>query len=83
MSHVLIRHKVGNYAKWKRAVQSCAGWRKASGEQSFQVFRMSSAPNDLTILCRWSSAAQARKFMTSAELRQRVRDVLGQRIEQH
>lgn len=74
MAYVLIRHKVANYAKWKKAVRACAAWRKAGGELSFQVFRASAAPNDLTVICRWASAERARKFVASAELRQRMRD---------
>jgi len=79
MAYVLLRHKVDNYAKWKRTVQACAEWRKTNGEASFQVFRSSASPNDLTVLCRWADAAQARKFIASPALRERMRDagVLG------
>jgi len=73
MSYVLIRHKVANYAKWKRVVQAATAWRKASGEKSFQVFRSSSAPNDLTIVCGWDSTARMQKFVESAELRERMK----------
>jgi quinol monooxygenase YgiN len=80
MSYVLIRHKVANYAKWKRVVHAAKAWRKASGEKSFQVFRSSSAPNDLTIVCSWDSIARMRKFLESAELRERMKQagVVGQ-----
>jgi heme-degrading monooxygenase HmoA len=74
MSYVLIRHKIANYAKWKQAVHACAAWRKASGELGFQVFRSAKAPNDLTVVCRWANSGQARKFVSSAELRQRMRE---------
>ncbi len=74
MSYVLIRHKVRDYAKWKRAVQTCAEWRKANGELNFQVLRSSSAPNDLTVVCRFGSSGHARKFVTSAALRERMRE---------
>ena len=73
MSYVLIRHKVANYAKWKRVVQAATAWRKASGEKGFQVFRSSSAPNDLTIVCGWDSTARMQKFVESAELRERMK----------
>jgi heme-degrading monooxygenase HmoA len=73
MSYVLIRHKVANYAKWKHVVQAATTWRKASGEKSFQVFRNSSAPNDLTIVCGWDSTARMRRFVESAELRERMK----------
>ena len=73
MTYVLISHKVADYAKWKKAVRACAAWRKASGELSFQVLRSAEVPNDLTILCGWDTAARARKFAASAELRERMR----------
>jgi hypothetical protein len=72
MSYVLLRHKVRDFAKWKKVVQAAAEWRKAGGEQSFEVFRSSAAANDLTILCRWSDAVKARKFIGSTELRERM-----------
>jgi len=73
MSYVLIRHEVANYAKWKRVVQAASAWRKTSGEKSFQVFRSSAAPNDLTVVCRWDSTARMRKFVESADLRERMK----------
>ena len=69
MPLVLIRHKVANYAKWKRAVRRFAKFRKVSGEKCFKVFRASNSPNDLTVLCRWSTPAKMKKFIKSAELR--------------
>lgn len=74
MSYVLIRHKVKDYAKWKRTVLACAEWRKAGGELSFQVLRSSTAPNDLAVLCRWADSDQARKFVASTALRERMRE---------
>ena len=73
MSYVLVRHKVANYAKWKRVVQAAKPGRKASGEKSFQVFRSSSAPNDLAVVCRWDSTARMRRFVESAEPRERMK----------
>ena len=72
MSYVLIRHKVANYAQWKRAVRAAAAWRRASGEVSMQVYRNSADPNDLTVVCAWANAGKMRKFMDSPELRERM-----------
>ena len=79
MTYILIHHKVADYAKWKRAVRAFAPVRKASGEKSFQVLRCAKAANDLTVICGWASAAQARKFIASPELRDAMRTggVLG------
>jgi len=73
MPLVSIRHKVANYAKWKRGVRNFARFRKASGEKCFKVFRSSSVPNDLTVLCSWSTSAKMKKFLKSAELRKAMK----------
>jgi heme-degrading monooxygenase HmoA len=74
MPAVLIRHTVADYAKWKRAVQSFGAFRKESGEQCFHSFRSSSSPNDLTVICTWSTPAKMRKFVKSAELRKAMKE---------
>jgi hypothetical protein len=74
MFYVMIRHKVANYAKWKRVVKSAAKWRKASGEKCFYVCRNSGNSNDLLVWCEWDTAARAKKFLKSAELRKRMKE---------
>lgn len=74
MSAVLIRHEVANYARWKRVVHAFRGFRKASGEKNFRVFRSSSSPNDLTVICGWATSARMRKFLKSAELRKAMKE---------
>jgi hypothetical protein len=73
MFFVMIRHKVANYAKWKRGVKAFAKFRKASGEKCFYVCRGSKSPNDLLVWCEWDTAARAKKFIKSAELRQAMK----------
>ena len=74
MFYVMVSHKVANYAKWKRVVESAAKWRKASGEKCFYVCRDSKNPNNLLVWCEWDSAARAKKFVKSAELRKRMKE---------
>jgi len=80
MAYVMISHKVASYAKWKRAVQAAAKWRKASGEKCFYVCRDNKKPNELMVWCEWDSAARMKKFVASAELRQAMENagVIGQ-----
>ncbi len=33
MPYIMIRHKVANYAQWKRGVKAFAQFRQASGEK--------------------------------------------------
>ena len=74
MPFVRIRHKIADYAKWKRVVHGAADFRRAGGELSFKVFRSSRDPNDVTVICEWDSAAKARKFVGSAGLRKRMKE---------
>jgi heme-degrading monooxygenase HmoA len=73
MPFVIIRHKVANYAKWKRAVNNFKKFRKASGEQCFHVLRCAKNPNDLTVCCGWDTNAHLKKFIKSSELRQAMK----------
>ena len=74
MPSILLRHKIVNYTKWKRAVRAATAFRKAGGELSFRAYRSSDDPNDVTVLCEWASAARARRFLGSAELRKRMKE---------
>ncbi len=69
MPYVMIRHKVADYAKWKRGVKTHAKWRKESGEKCFYVCRNSKTPNDLMVWCEWDITARMKKFVKSAALR--------------
>jgi heme-degrading monooxygenase HmoA len=74
MSYLMIRHKVANYGKWKRAVNAFKKFRKTSGEKSFYVCRGSKNPNDLIVFCGWDSASRMRNFVRSAELRRAMKE---------
>jgi quinol monooxygenase YgiN len=69
MASMLIQHRVKDFAVWKNVFDSSAGLRASSGELSSQVFRNASDPNQVTVLNRWSSLAEAQKFAQSPELR--------------
>jgi heme-degrading monooxygenase HmoA len=73
MPYVMIRHKVANYARWKRVVQSAAKWRKASGETCFYALRGARNPNDITVVCEWNTSARMKKFMASPDLRKAMK----------
>ena len=73
MPFVLIRHKVANYAKWKRAVKAFKPFRKGSGEKSFCVCRNAKIPNDVTVFCAWDTTARMKAFMKSPELRKAMK----------
>jgi heme-degrading monooxygenase HmoA len=65
---------VADYGKWKRVVNRKKNWRKQSGEKTFEVYRGSNNPNDLTVICTWDSSARMQKFIKSAELREAMQE---------
>ena len=80
MVHVIIRHKVSDYGKWKESFDAYLNTRLAAGETGFRVFQSAEDPRDVVVLLDWDSFDNARRFMGSAELRSRMQNagVLGE-----
>jgi len=72
MVHVLIRHKVADYNRWKEAFDSHLTARKRAGETGSHVYHNLDDPRDIFVLLHWQTVEEARKFMNSDELRQRM-----------
>lgn len=70
MMHVLVRHKVADYNRWKEAFDSHLNARKRAGETDCRVFHSTDEPHELVLLSDWNSLEEARKFMSSDELRE-------------
>ena len=68
MAGMLIQHKVKDFSAWKKVFDSVAGLRASSGELSTQIYHDASDPNDLTLVFKWDSVANAQKFAHSPEL---------------
>jgi quinol monooxygenase YgiN len=69
MVHVLVRHKVSDYNRWKEAFDSHLNTRKRAGETGFRLFHNEEDPRDITLLLDWETVEEARKFINSEELR--------------
>jgi quinol monooxygenase YgiN len=69
MMHVLVRHKVSDYNRWKDAFDSHLATRKRAGETGFRVFHGVDDPSEVVLLLDWQSTEEARKYMGSGELR--------------
>ena len=74
MVHVLIRHKVADYSRWKDVFDSHFNNRKRAGETGCQLFHNMDDPRDVVILLDWQSVDEARNFMTSPDLRQKMQE---------
>jgi heme-degrading monooxygenase HmoA len=73
MPHILVRHRVEDYNKWKPAYDAHASARTAGGSQGAKLFRNASDPNELIILLTWSDLDAAHRFAESADLREVMR----------
>ncbi len=69
MTHILVNHKVQDYAKWKVVFDNFANVRRSSGEKSFRILHPVDDSNDLTLLFEWDSMKNAKTFMASPELK--------------
>jgi heme-degrading monooxygenase HmoA len=70
MPYILVRHKVQDYAKWRPVYDQHDATRKSGGQQGHRVFRSADNPNEIVILLEWDTAAKARQFTQSPDLRE-------------
>ena len=70
MNHVLIRHKVADFAKWKAAYDTHAPSRTNAGFKEVHVLRTIANPNELVLLFTVDDLKKAQAFTESADLRE-------------
>ncbi len=68
MPHMLVHHKVRDFAKWKPMFEQHESTRKGSGSKNSAVFQNAEDPTDVFVLFEWDSAENARKFSQSEDL---------------
>jgi heme-degrading monooxygenase HmoA len=72
MVHVIVRHKVADYGRWKEAFDGHLAARKAAGEVGYRVMLSVDDPHEVTIFLDWDSLDRARKFAASDGLKQKM-----------
>ena len=73
MIQVLVHHEVADYQSWRSVFDASLDFRHDGGECSCRIFRKAGNPNDLTLLFEWEDLAKAKRYMTSDELRKKMR----------
>ncbi len=68
----IIRHKVRNFASWKRAYDAHEP-RRAAGLGDGRVLRSVDAPNDVVVILEFDDPRRFKKFAGSAELKQTMK----------
>ncbi len=70
MIHMIIRHKVADYSRWKEAFDAHLNVRKAAGETNYRVLLSVEDPREVTLFLDWDSLERARGFAGSEDLKQ-------------
>ncbi len=73
MAHLIIRHKVADFAKWKTAFDAHADARRKAGSRGGTLYRSADNPNETLIVLEWDSVANARKFTQSSDLQETMK----------
>ena len=69
MAAMLVQQKVKDFSEWKKVYDSVAGLRASNGALSDKIYTDASDPNQITIVFKWDSVANAQKWGQSPELK--------------
>ena len=70
MVRMFVRHKVNDYATWRKAYDGFESMRVSMGAAGHEVFQASDDPNDVTAWHDFNSLKSAEAFAGSNELRE-------------
>jgi len=73
MIQVLVHHQVADYDNWRSVFDAALDFRHNGGECGCRIFRQAGNPNDLTLLFEWENMERAKRYLSSAELREKMR----------
>ena len=69
MSFMLVHHKVKDFKAWKEVYDSLADLRTSNGELFDKIYREPGDSNSLTLMFKWDSLENARRYAQSPELK--------------
>jgi hypothetical protein len=72
MAHMLVRHRVQDFGKWKPAYDAHRPARAAAGLTELNLWHNVDDANEIFLLFEASDVAKAKAFGTSAELKERM-----------
>lgn len=73
MVHMIVRHKVADYTRWKEAFDARLGTRKAAGETDYRVLLSVDDPREVTLFFDWDSLERARRYASSEGLKEAMK----------
>lgn len=69
MAHMLIKHHVHDYARWRAVFDDKVDLRIENGETYAHVFRNADDPDNIVIMFRWDSLENARRYAQDPRLK--------------
>jgi hypothetical protein len=70
MTHVLVRHKVADFAKWKPVYDGHHAARQKAGLREKSLLRSIDNPNEVVLLFEAEDLKRAQAFTESSDLRE-------------
>ncbi len=74
MPHLLVRHKVSDFSKWKSAYDAHSPARREAGLKEEHLLRNMDNPNEVFLLFEVKDVEKAKEFGASANLREAMQD---------
>lgn len=65
MAHLIVHHKVENFAKWKPFFDNHTSYRLENGSLGGKVFQSINDPNEVFVLLEWDNLINANRFIQS------------------
>ena len=75
MPHMLVRHKVQDFAKWKPGYDAHLPARQAAGLTERMLSRNADNPNEVILVFEAKDLGKARAFAASPDLKQKMQEV--------
>lgn len=70
MTYMLVRHKVADYARWKKVFDAHAAARRQAGLKLEHLLRNVEDPSEVFLMFEVEDLARARAFVNTAAARQ-------------
>jgi len=70
MATIFVRHRVADYAKWRKAYDDFDAERRGMGVTSHGVYKLEGDPNDVTVYHEFANMAAAKAFAGNPRLKE-------------
>jgi len=72
MAHMLVRHKVADFDKWKSVYEDHRSAREAAGLKDLQLWRNEGDPSEVILLFEVSDVEKAKAFASSPDAKEKM-----------